>query len=848
MASSEFKRRADSDLSPTDIDTSSIDSPLFRMAFDQADVGMVLLLPNETVAYANPAFQKMVGYDLEGMNEKGWPLLTHEDDRAATLARRRRVIDGETDNYRFTKRYVRKDGGTLWADVTTSAVRSADRQMLYAIHVISDVTDRKETEDRLARSLEALESSQSSLASAQQLAKIGSWEIDRRSGVVTYSPQMFRIIGTDPETFKPGVDSLIQRVHPDDRDLLITIRTAARKTPGFHASSYRLQLPDGATIHVQARVESIFDAAGRPVVMRGTLQDVTHQVESERALRESEGRLQAIFDNSPSIIFLKDADSRLVVTNKKYQDFYRVDEGSVIGEKAENWLPSNLAELFETWDRQVIAEGRVVGGAFQYRHPDGTTYDMETMKFPVHGADGENLGIAGFTTDVTGLRERERELSLAKRRAEQEAERADRAAKDAETANQAKSAFLAAMSHEIRTPMNGVLGMVGVLLESELTDEQRDQALTIKSSGDALLMLLNDILDLSKIEAGQVELEILDFDLTGLLGSVKSLWESQFEGKGLTFSVEAADDITPVLRADITRVRQILYNLIGNAAKFTEHGGVSVKVTQRVLGENDLELRFAVTDTGIGIDIGAQSRLFTKFSQADESTTRKFGGTGLGLAICKELAEFMGGEIGIESALGEGSTFWFTARCAPGDADTVDTEIWTYDPADAEVSETDRPLRILVAEDNHVNQVVLTAILSGTRHTIDMVGNGVEAVSAVMRMPYDLVLMDIQMPEMDGMAATAKIRGIPGAAGAIPIIALTANAMKGDREKYIAAGMTDYLSKPINPRELHAAIARVGGGRVPDAAEDVTTNQPGHESADDLLELIGDLDALTGKA
>ena len=220
----------------------------------------------------------------------------------------------------------------------------------------------------------------------------------------------------------------------------------------------------------------------------------------------------------------------------------------------------------------------------------------------------------------------------------------------------------------------------------------------------------------------------------------------------------------------------------------------------------------------------------------------------------------MGGEIGIDSAPDQGSTFWFTTRCAPGDADAVDTEIWTYKSADAEVSEAGRPLRILVAEDNHVNQVVLTAMLSGTSHTIDMVGNGFEAVSAVMRVPYDLVLMDIQMPEMDGVTATAKIRALPGGVGAIPIIPLTANAMKGDREKYIAAGMTDYLSKPINPREMYGAIARVGGGRLPDAVEGDTAaesgqepgqesgQESGHDSADDLMELISGLDALTREA
>jgi PAS domain S-box-containing protein len=898
------------------------------------------------IQVVSPAAYRLFGYDREDqmLNRSIHEFLAHQDVERAKSD----MSQMQSGDFKGPVEYcaIRADGSLFEIETNAEVIHEDDGQPVGLVFIVRDITDRKRANSQL-----------------QKWANIflhAKWGVTAESAeglrFELMNPEFARMHGyTVEELSKLSVlDVFSPEVQPELPEKIRLVHETGHLV--FESMHIR---KDKTTFPVLIDATAIKDANGNVLYRAVNVQDISERKQSEEKLNVEQVLMDNLMNILPVQIYFKDARSRFIRINKAQALRLGFDDpGIATGKTDFDFFTEEHAQQAFLDEMKIIHTGESI------RKEEKETYEGQpdqwvlTTKLPLRDKNGKIIGTFGTSTDITERKRVIEELEETNRQLEVSTKHATELAVQAETANVAKSEFLANMSHEIRTPMNGVIGMTGLLMDTDLNEEQQRYTEIIRSSGETLLTLINDILDFSKIEAGRLELENLNFNLYSLLDDFASALAVRAHEKNLEFICAADPDVPALLQGDPGRLRQILTNLVGNALKFTEKGEIAIHVHCLERTSNDVELLFSIRDTGIGIAEDKIDLIFNKFTQADASTTRQFGGTGLGLAISKQLSELMGGRIGVKSEPGHGSEFWFTVRIkqqpegsqskvpSPANLEGVRVLVvddnatnremlnirmtsWGMRPLEAvdgpsalrametafeegdpfhiavldmhmpgmdgamlgQVIKSDKRLcgtplvlltslgergdahrfesigfagylvkplrhldlynvlsitlathkgnnqgeasfvenphivtshsarearrisvdstkRILLVEDNIINQQVALGILKKYGLKADAAADGMEALKALENIPYDLVLMDVQMPVMDGFEATRQIRDPHSAVlnHNIPVIAMTANALQGDRENCLNAGMNDYVSKPIEPQKLVEAL------------------------------------------
>ncbi len=900
----------------------------------------VLLMDAEwRIQWVNESFTRVFGYTLGDVKGRRPSEMLHGPETDLDTLDRLNAANGAGKLFKGEILNYRRDGSTVWVELETQPLSDTQGKVTGYMGLQLDITDRKRFQRELERS-------EAQFRFIFENAPVGiSWLMGQRGTTRLVNAEHVRITGVSPEK---SVDTAnyVAVSHPEDRERQ---RVLQEKLYNGEIDRFtmdkRYLRPDGSVVWAAFTMLGFRDPHSGEMREVATLVDITELKRAQELAARQEARFRAIFENVPvGISWAQPGKTENLIVNREHERITGVsaERSRALDVFTQVTHPDDRAVQKPLVERFLRGELEHYALEKRYLHPDGSVIWVElNSRIVTDAATGERQALTTLV-DITERKRQAEELVAAKVVAEQ--------------ANVAKSQFLAMMSHEIRTPMNGVIGMTSLLLDSPLNKEQRDYVETIRHSGDSLLEIINDILDFSKIESGRLELERETFNLRECVEGALDLLAPKVAEKRLDLLYDIADGVPGTVRGDATRLRQILVNLLGNAVKFTDKGEVELKVSVDDVAPianrsrspfgagEELRLKFAVRDTGIGIPESARERLFKSFTQVDASTTRKFGGTGLGLAISKRLAELMGGAMWVESEAGQGSTFFFTitteaqvgkarawlaagtgtlagrkllvvddnatnrrilvsqasgwgmaARAAASGTEALawlrEGEAFDVAILDMHMPEMDgaqlareirklrdatqlplvllsslgqrelaehrdvfaagltkpakpaqlieilsslfqaapvreltaapfarpapttalRPERVLLAEDNTVNQKVALLMLSKLGFRADVAANGLEALLAAARQPYDVILMDVQMPEMDGLEATRRLRGSPPPGGRPWVIALTANAMQGDREQCLAAGMDDYISKPIKIDELTAALDRATG-------------------------------------
>jgi PAS domain S-box-containing protein len=904
---------------PNGTESGILDEVTLRALIEHVPVTVYIDRLDETGSnvYTSPRLESELGYTAqEWVTDKElYAKVLHPEDRERVLAEYRRTRDTD-EPFRAEYRMIARDGTVHWFHDEAAVIRDETGRPAYFHGFLLDITNQKQLADALRSSQEELRRQKRYVESLVEINPTAIVTVDRDGNVTSWNLAAEELFGySRDEAIGRNLDDLV--VGRGDLRREVVSYQKVLQAGRFHTVTQRARR-DGTLADVELIVVPVIEE-GEPTGYLVIYHDISQ-------LQRQKQYYQSLLEVSPTAVVTVDADHKVTSWNPAAEKLFGYSREEAIGRDVDSLVANTEAVRHEAVRLSRQTEAGEVRLTTRRTRKDGSLVDVDVRAVPIRVGD-QLVGLYALYHDISELQ---------------------RAREQAEAATQAKSAFLAMMSHEIRTPMNAVIGMTGLLVDTDLTPEQRSYAEVIRSSGEALMAVIDDILDFSKIEAGRLELERRPFDLRGCVESALELVAASASGKGLDLAYVFGQGLPNAIVGDATRLRQILINLLNNAIKFTDTGEVVVSVDGEALELGDWEvgrrhkLHFAVRDSGIGIPQDRLSRLFESFSQVDASTTRRYGGTGLGLAISKRLCELMGGTIWVESRVGEGSTFHFTiqAEQAPGlapahehgtpphllgrrvlivDDNATNRHIlvrqmgsWgmltrdTASPAlalewirrgdpfdlailDMQMPEMDGvtlageigryrdaralplllltslgpqeelrgevefaaaltkpikpsqlydtlmnvfggapagvqapapqegpveqlaarvPLRILVAEDNVLNQKLALLLLRKLGYRAEVTANGLEVLQALEREPYDVVLMDVQMPTMDGLEATRRIHQRWPEERRPHVIAATANAMREEREACLAAGMDDYLSKPIRIEELAAALSR----------------------------------------
>ena len=763
-----------------------------KMALDAARAGVFEIDYDTRAFWCSPEFETLIGRPMSFQEACGpaWPMV-HSDD-----AERVRALVGsgpEPPCDALETRIRLPDGAVRWIQVQVKLQRRADGSVAKLTGLVIDIDTRKRQELAMNWMRREAHENAERLSLALESAHAGVFETDFQNHTFWCSPELTEILGCTP-TWAEASQKVWPVIHEDDREAMLRSVETALHTLRIEPLETRVVRPDGEVRWVDLRSVVHKDPSGATSKVVGVVIDIDARKRQELALIEARQEAQRNADRLK--VALNAGQAGVFETNFRERTFWaspemlRIVEYEFTFEEAAGvWPtihPEDAARVHAAIDasRGKPDEARC---EWRVRLRNGDWRWVEARAQPILDADGALEKLVGVILDIDARKRQELVLAEAQQAAEAAAE--------------AKSRFLANMSHEIRTPMNGVMGVLHLLQNEPLSDDGHSLLGEARACGQMLAQLLNDVIDFSKIEAGRLELAPEPVDPARLLDSVVGMLRPQAEAKGLRLLARVEGEAGWIM-ADPVRLRQALFNLIGNAVKFTAEGRVEARLV--VADEpGQLRLRFEIEDSGVGIAEEAQQHLFQRFHQADGSTARQFGGSGLGLAITRSLARLMDGEVGFTSREGSGSTFWFDvpAQAAEPPANEEDLPTLSARPLEG--------LNILVVEDNPTNQLVAGKILEGLGAEVATAADGALGVEAATGCLYDLVLMDIQMPHMDGVEATRQIRQLSGAAGSRPIIGLTANAMAHQRATYLEAGMDGVASKPISPSDLVAEIVRV---------------------------------------